>query len=165
MIQPFNSSPDQPPFPAGKTSKDARRAAEALFQSSENAPTASPRKAPQRAIRAQANIVSIRHFVISRLLDQARFSRRLEFVELPRNPGKSTEGERRSPVFLLVFGPEGRTLYVALEDGEAPSAALPAWWERLAMLGHAQRRVRARTAVEAWRLTQICLKKLAIIEG
>ena len=119
MIQPFNSSPDQPPFRPEKPQK---------------MPEGQPRLCFRQA-------------------------------KLPRNPGKSTEGERRSPVFLLVFGPEGRTLYVALEDGEAPSAALPAWWERLAMLGHAQRRVRARTAVEAWRLTQICPKKLAIIEG
>ena len=108
--------------------------------------------------------MSIRRYVVSRLLEQGRFSRRLEFVELPRIPGKPVEGEQRSPVFLLIFGPQGRTLYLALEDGTAAAASMPSWWERLNSLGHVQRRVRGETAIEAWRLIQICLRKSKMLE-
>ena len=163
MIQPFNSDPNSPHISESRSSNDARRAAEALFQSSENPQPKRRERSASRAIRPQANIVSIRRYVVSRLLDQARFSRRLEFVELPRIPGKPVEGEQRSPVFLLIFGPQGRCLYLALEDGSAPAAGLPSWWERLASLGHVQRRVRAKTAVEAWRLVRLCLRKNAIV--
>ena len=116
-------------------------------------------------VRAQANIVSIRRYVVGRLLDQARVSRRLEFVELPRVPGKPISGDTRSPVFLLIFGPQGRTLYLSLEDENRPAAIMPAWWERLCSLGHHQRRIRAKTALEAWRMVQICLKNARLIDG
>jgi len=163
MIQAFSTHQNSPHISEASGPGAARRAAEALFQSSEKPATVAesvPVSRPQRrpgtgAIRAQANIVSIRRYVVSRLLEQGRFSRRLEFVELPRIPGKPVEGEQRSPVFLLIFGPQGRTLYLALEDGTAAAASMPSWWERLNSLGHVQRRVRGETAIEAWRLIQI----------
>ena len=172
MIQAFSTHQNSPHISEASGPGAARRAAEALFQSSEKPATVAesvPVSRPQRrpgsgAIRAQANIVSIRRYVVSRLLEQGRFSQRLEFVELPRIPGKPVEGEQRSPVFLLIFGPQGRTLYLALEDGTAAAASMPSWWERLNSLGHVQRRVRGETAIEAWRLIQICLRKSKMLE-
>ena len=142
------------------TSGQARRAAEALFQSSENPPPTRPRAPRSRPIRQQEAIVSIRRFVVGRLLDMGRYSRAVEFVELPRTPGKALGGEGRAPIFLLVSGRGGRTLYLALEDEGKRAEPLPKWWARLGDLGHNQRRVRARTATEAWRQVHLILRKL-----
>lgn len=164
MIQPTSTPQNPLPIPVPKTAQSARKAAEALFQSSEKQTAARSRRAAPRMVKAQANIVSIRRYVVGRLLDQARFSRRLEFVELPHIPGKPSTSDTRSPVFLMVFGPEGRTLYLALEDENRAAAVMPSWWERLCSLGHRQRRIRAKTALEAWHMVQLCLKKARLID-
>lgn len=165
MIQPTSTPQNPLPIPVPKTAQSARKAAEALFQSSEKQTPARSRRAAPRMIKVQANIVSIRRYVVGRLLDQARFSRRLEFVELPRIPGKPITNDARSPVFLMVFGPEGRTLYFALEDESGAAAVMPSWWERLNTLGHRQRRIRAKTALDAWRMVQLCLTKAGLVDG
>lgn len=165
MIQPTATPQNPNRLSASKTAQSARKAAEALFQSSENQAPAHPRRGAPRLARAQVNIVSIRRYVVGRLLGQVRYSRRLEFVELPRVPGKPVSGEARSPVFLMIFGPEGRTLYLALEDDATKAAVMPPWWDRLSNMGHRQRRVRAKTAVDAWRMVHLCLKNAQLIEG
>ena len=66
-----------------QNASQARRAAEALFQSSENSTPSRARRAQKRPIRAVSNITSVRRYVFSRLLHLARYSRQLEFVELP----------------------------------------------------------------------------------
>ena len=164
MIQPTATPQNQNRNSVSKPAQSARRAAEALFQSSENQAPAHSRRSAPRMTRAQVNIVSIRRYVVGRLLDQARYSRRLEFVELPRVPGKPVSGEERAPVFLMIFGPEGRTLYLALEDDATKAAVMPSWWERLSAMGHRQRRVRAKSAVDAWRMVHLCLKNAQMIE-
>lgn len=148
-----------------QNASQARRAAEALFQSSENSTPSRARRAQKRPIRAVSNITSVRRYVFSRLLHLARYSRQLEFVELPRSPGKALSDEVRNPVFVLLSGPGGRSLYLSLEDADRPAPFMPAWWERLEVLGHPQQRVRARSAVEAWSSVERVLKNIGFTKG